>query len=208
MSRRLDRSPRRSSRNRPARPRSSSMLPGVISLAAAVLMNGAGSVFSILAIAPFGDGVAVACRPSERCRAARTGTPALATWAAIAAAHHAGADDRDLAGSRTSDAPPGWWRCPGRRRCIGSPARSAALALQQRRRLAGDARAGGAQRMAERDRAAVDIDPGQVDAEVAAMQASDWAAKASFSSTTSMSAIVEPGALQRLAASPAPGRCP
>src|SRR5713101_8331754 len=42
-----------------------------------------------------------------------------------------------------------------------------AFALQERRRLAGDARAGGAQRMAERDGAAVEIGPALVDAEFA-----------------------------------------
>ena len=85
-----------------------------------------------------------------------------------AGAHHAGADhgdfvDRGHHQMRSSTVAMPW---PPPMHCVAS-AYLPALALQQRSRLAGDARAGGAQRMAERDRAAVEIDLVQVEAEIA-----------------------------------------
>jgi hypothetical protein len=79
---------------------------------------------------------------------------------------------------------------------------------EQRGRLAGDARAGGAERMAEGDGAAVEVELRLVEAELVDHQASDCEAKASLSSTTSMSFELEAGARQRLARRLPPGRCP
>ena len=57
------------------------------------------------------------------------------------------------------------WRCPARRRCTAWPPHSGRRCAAATRRLARDAGAGRAERMAERDRAAVEVDACGVDAE-------------------------------------------
>ena len=84
---------------------------------------------------------------------------------------------------------------------------AAAGALQLVDRLDGEDRAGGADRVAERDAAAVRVDLGRIEAELRAT-AQACAAKASFDSITSMSPTLQAGALRAPPASPAPGRCP
>ena len=73
-----------------------------------------------------------------------------------------------------------------------------------------DAAAGGADRMAERDARAVDVEALDVvvDAPPPGCTASTWAAKASLSSIRSMSPTVRPGPAQRLGRWRAPARCP
>ena len=84
-----------------------------------------------------------------------TGTPALATWAAMPAPITPAPMTPTL--RCASHRAPARWRCPGRRRCTASPARTGRPRAAAARRLAGDARAGRAERMAERDRAAVEV---------------------------------------------------
>ncbi len=64
--------------------RSSSILPHVISFATRLDMNGAGSVFSILATAPSATALRFS-DPSGTISSNRTGVPELAIWAAIPA---------------------------------------------------------------------------------------------------------------------------
>ena len=72
------------------------MLPVSTSLAASGDMNGAGSVFSMRATAAEASAF-LSVAPAGTMSSSSTGTPALATWAAMPAPHHACADDADLA---------------------------------------------------------------------------------------------------------------
>ena len=86
-------------------------------------------------------------------------------------------------------------RCPGRRRCTWSPARSVPpRQLQFQRRRAGDARAGHAERMAERDGAAIGVHARRRRRRCRdrAARRGPGEAKASLSSMTSKSAGVRP----------------
>ena len=119
-------------------------------------MNGAGSVFSIFSIAVSAITLRLLAFGGTM-SSSITGTPALAICAAMPlpitpapiTAHFAIAIISALQHRRDALAAADALR---RQRVF------ALLALQQRRGLAGDARAGGAERMAQRDGAAVEID--------------------------------------------------
>src|SRR5271157_2026470 len=128
------------------RPRSSSILPTSISFAAPLDMNGAGEVFSIFSIAPVSALWSAALRYDSQ----RTFTPALAKCAATTPPMAPPPMRATLLIAFMVTPAPAPWRCPGRR--ILAP-----LALQHRGGLAGDAGARGAQRMADRNRSAVQV---------------------------------------------------
>src|ERR1700760_4417792 len=142
----------------PALSRWSSMLPVSTSFAARFDMKGAGSVLSIFATAPLA--MASRSEPSLGTMSSRsTGTPALATCAAMPAPIVPEPMTQTFLISPTM-------LCALQHGRNALPAADAlrgksvltALAAQQRRRLADDPRAGGAERMPDRDRAAIDID--------------------------------------------------
>ncbi len=100
--------------------RSSSILPHVISLATRLDINGAGSVFSILATAPSVTALRFLA-PSGTISSSRTGVPELAIWAAIPAPiTPAPITATCLMVVITS--PPEWSRSPDPRQCTGMPA--------------------------------------------------------------------------------------
>ena len=104
--------------------------------------------------------------PAGTMSSSRTGTPALAIWAAMPEPM----TPAPITAARwiAIRSPPARSRSPGRRRCTGSrDAKRLALALHERCRLAGDPGAGGAERMAERHGAAVEVEGPLVDPEIA-----------------------------------------
>src|SRR4051794_13624798 len=145
------------------------MLPGVTSLALRGCMKGAGSVFSSRSTAlratvlrsppePWTAGGTMSSRV--------TGMPALAKWAAMPAPMTPAPITAAclisgvvmIAGASSSDRFQHRGDALAAADALGGQGEPPALAPQQRRRLAGDPRAGGAQRMAQRQRAAVEID--------------------------------------------------
>ena len=132
--------------------------------------------------------------PGGTMSSSTTGTPALATWAAMPAPMTPAPITATLRISVIRP-PRARWRCPGRRRCTGWPGRSgrppaaaARAALPVMR--APVAPSGWPSAMAPPSRLTL-----AGSSPSSRMQASAWAAKASLSSTTSMSSTVMPGAL-------------
>ena len=121
----------------------------------------------------------------------RTGMPALAIWAAMPVPITPAPMTAALA-DRASDRLQHGGDALAAADALGGERVAPALALQQRRGLAGDARAGGAERMAERERAAVEVERRPGRSRGRARRRAPATAKASLSSTTSMSSISSP----------------
>src|SRR5579859_1158656 len=144
------------------------MLPAVTSFDAREVMKGAGSVFSILAIAPSASALRLAA-PGGTMSSSSTGTPALANCAAMPAPMTPAPMTVALWMCCTEN-PLLWFEAdklldPFEDRgntltaadTLGGERIAAAHALQKTRRLAHDARSGGAARMPEGNRTAVDV---------------------------------------------------
>src|SRR5271165_5529006 len=147
------------------------MLPAVTSFAARADMNGAGSVFSILAIAPSASALRLLA-PLGTTSSNSTGTPAFANCAAMPAPMTPAPMTVALRiASMILALPLNSFEDRGdalaAADALGRERVAAAFTLQQARRLADDACAGRAERMAERDCAAVDVECRIANAEVA-----------------------------------------
>src|SRR5579859_161128 len=149
-----------------SRSRSSSVLPVVTSLAAFLLMKAAGSAFSSLATAPSAIALRLVASFGTM-SSSTTGMPALATWAAIPAPMTPAPMTATFLMSAISHSLQDRGDALAAADALGGQRVFAAGALQQRSGLADDARTRGAERMAERDGAAIDIDAGLVELEVA-----------------------------------------
>src|SRR5579862_7521932 len=188
-------------RSQPAtRPRSSSRFPGVMSRAFRSAISGAGSVLAMRSTAPR----AMALRsfePGLTMSSSTTFTPALAMCAAmplpITPAPITAADWIAMAASSDrfqhgGDALPA-------ADALGRERQALALPLEKSRGLAGDARAGGTQRMADGDGAAVQVHLRRIDLEVA--QAGDRLRGEGLVDLDEVDLVDRyAGALQRLAA--------
>src|SRR5579859_5887745 len=146
--------------------RSSSVLPVVTSLAAFLLMKAAGSAFSSLATAPSAMTLRLAA-PSGTISSSTTGMPALATWAAIPAPMTPAPMTATFWISAISHRLQDRGDALTAADALGGQRVFAARTLQKRSGLADDARTRGAQRVAERDGAAIDIDLRLVELQIA-----------------------------------------
>ena len=148
-------------------PRSSSRLPGSISLAAPSCMNAAGSALRKLATAPSARALRLLA-PCGTMSSKHDGNAGIGDMGGDARAHRAGADDADfLESGRPSHAFQNGGDALAAADALARQRITAAGAGQQRRGLAGDAGAGGAQRMAERNGAAIEVQSFVADAEFA-----------------------------------------
>src|ERR1022692_3302842 len=150
--------------------RSSSMLPAVTSFAARADMNAAGSVFSIFATALSASTLRFVA-PSGTISSSSTGTPAFANCAAMPAPMTPAPMTVALRiGSMAVVLPLDSFEDRGdtltAADALGRQRVTAAFTLQQTGRLADDASAGRAERMAECDCAAIDVEGGVANAEI------------------------------------------